>query len=71
MIDLKTKVKYQIKYTNDFKKNYKKIRKQGKDVEKLKFVVSKLANGLPLEEKYNNHIVYQSKFYIVHLYHLF
>ena len=35
MIDLQTKTKYQIKYTNDFKKNYKKIRKQGKDVEKL------------------------------------
>ena len=63
MIDLKTKVKYQIKYTNDFKKNYKKIRKQGKDVEKLKFVVSKLANGLPLEEKYNNHILNNSKHY--------
>lgn len=25
MIDLKTKTKYQIKYTIDFKKNYKKI----------------------------------------------
>lgn len=30
MIDLKTKTRYQIKYTSDFKKNYKKIKKQGK-----------------------------------------
>ncbi len=46
MIDIKTKVKYQIKYTSDFKRNYKKIKKQGKDVKKLKYVVNKLANGL-------------------------
>lgn len=38
------------------KKNYKKIKKQGKDVEKLKVVVSKLADGLELEEKYKNHM---------------
>lgn len=34
-INLLTKVKYQIKYTNEFKRNYKKIKKQGKDTEKL------------------------------------
>ena len=56
MIDLQTKTKYRIKYTSDFKKNYKKIKKQGKDVEKLKVVVSKLADGLELEEKYKNHM---------------
>ena len=48
-IDLTAKVKYQIRFTNDFKRNYKKIKKQGKDVNKLKYVVSKLANGLELE----------------------
>lgn len=63
MIDLKLKVKYQIRYTSDFKKNYKKIRKQGKDVEKLKYVVSMLANGLELEEKYRNHMLTDSKHY--------
>ena len=63
MIDLKTKTKYQIKYTSDFKKNYKKIKKQGKDVEKLKVVVSKLADGLELEEKYKNHMLIDSKYY--------
>lgn len=63
MIELPTKVKYQIRYTSEFKKNYKKIKKQGKDVEKLKKVVSKLANGLELEEKYKNHILADSKYY--------
>ena len=64
MINLQTKTKYQIKYTSDFKKNYKKIKKQGKDVEKLKVAVSKLANGLELEEKYKNHVLTDSKNYI-------
>lgn len=63
MIDFATKVKYQIKYTSDFKKNYKKIKKQGKDVEKLKAIVSKLANGEELEEKYKNHLLTSSKHY--------
>ena len=63
MIDLKTKTKYQIKYTSDFKKNYKKIKKQGKDVEKLKYVVNELANGIELEEKYKNHMLTDSKHY--------
>ena len=63
MIDLPTKVKYQIRYTNDFKKNYKKIKRQGKNIQKLKVVISKLANGLKLEEKYKNHILTNSKRY--------
>ena len=63
MIDLQTKTKYQIKYTSDFKKNYKKIKKQGKDIQKLKIVVSELANGLELEEKYKNHMLTDSKHY--------
>ena len=63
MINLPTKVKYQLRYTSDFKKNYKKIKKQGKNVEKLKVVISKLANGLELEEKYKNHVLTDSKYY--------
>ena len=39
------------------------IKKQGKDVEKLKVVVSKLTNGLELEEKYKNHMLTDSKHY--------
>lgn len=63
MINLSTKVKYQVKYTNDFKKNYKKIKKQGKDIKKLKDVISRLANGLKLDEKYKNHMLTNSKHY--------
>ena len=63
MIELITKVKYKIKYTSDFKKNYKKIKKQGKDVEKLKYVIGRLANDLELEEKYKNHILNDNKYY--------
>ncbi len=63
MIDLHSKTKYQIKYTTEFKKNYKKIKKQGKDVEKLKVVVSRLADDDYLEEKYKNHILTDSKHY--------
>jgi len=37
--------------------------RQGKDVKKLKVVVSKLANGLELEEKYRNHMLTDSKHY--------
>ena len=63
MIDNLTKTKYWIKQTYIFKKNYKKIKKQGKDVKKLQYVVNKLANGLELEEKYQNHLLANSKFY--------
>ena len=63
MIDLYIKTKYQIKYTSDFKKNYKKIKKQGKNVEKLKTVILKLANGLELEKKYKNHMLTDNKYY--------
>ena len=62
-INFTTKVKYQIRYTSEFKKNYKKIKKQGKDVEKLKDIVIKLANGLELEEKYKNHMLNDNKYY--------
>ena len=63
MNSLQIKTKYQIRYTTDFKKNYKKIKKQGKDIDKLKIVVSKLANGEELEDKYRNHLLVNSKYY--------
>ena len=63
MIDIPTKFKYHVKYTSEFKSNYKKIKKQGKNIEKLKYVIGKLANGLELEEKYKNHILDNSKDY--------
>lgn len=63
MISFDVKLKYQIKFTSDFKKSYKKIKKQGKDIDKLKKVISKLANGEELEEKYKNHMLSSSKHY--------
>ena len=63
MIDLPTKVKYKLRYTADFKKNYKKIKKQGKDINKLFTVITKLANDEVLEQKYNNHLLTDSKKY--------
>lgn len=55
MIDLETKTKYAIRFSNNFKKDYKKIKKQGKDINKLKNIIIKLANGEELEEQYRNH----------------
>lgn len=63
MIDLNTKLKYRTRFTSDFKKNYKKIKKQGKDINKLRQVIEKLANKEKLAEKYQNHMLNDSKKY--------
>ena len=44
-----------IYYTTQFKKDYKRIKKQIKDPDKLKIVIEKLATGRKLEPKYRNH----------------
>lgn len=56
--------KYKVKYTSSFKKSLKKILKQGKDYNKLKTVITKLANKEELEEKYRNHQLSNDKDYI-------
>lgn len=48
-------MKYEVKFTNQFKKDLKLAKKQGKDSEKLFEVIEKLANGEPLAEKYRDH----------------
>lgn len=53
--------KYNVIYTNKFKKNLKKVLKQGKNLEKLDVVVEKLANREILEEKYKDHSLYDDK----------
>lgn len=63
MIDLETKTKCIVRYSSDFKKSYKKVKKQGKDLRKLKYVVTKLANKEELEIKYRNHNLNDSKKY--------
>jgi mRNA interferase YafQ len=42
-------------YTNQFKKDFKRIQKQNKDMEKLKTVIAKLASGETLSEKFKDH----------------
>lgn len=48
-------MKYEIKFTSQFKKDFKLAKKQGKNIEKLFFVVECLARGDKLEEKYRDH----------------
>ena len=48
-------MKYEIKFTNQFKKDIKLAKKQGKNLEKLYSVIETLANGEPLEEKHRDH----------------
>ena len=42
-------------YTSQFKKDYKRIRKQNKDISKLRVVIEKLASGQSLGPKYKDH----------------
>jgi len=44
-----------IHYTNQFKKDYKKIKKQNKNLLKLRVVIEKLVEGQLLEPKYRDH----------------
>lgn len=48
-------MKYEVKFTSQFKKDLKLAKKQGKDIEKLLAVVACLANGQLLEERYRDH----------------
>ena len=42
-------------YTNQFKKDYKRIKKQNKDLIKLQDVIEKLSDGERLEQKNKDH----------------
>ena len=44
-----------ILYTSQFKKDYKRIKKQNKDLSKLQTLIEKLAGGERLEAKYKDH----------------
>ena len=48
-------MKYEIIYTNQFKRDLKKAKKQNKNLDRLFEVVEKLANGEVLEAKYRDH----------------
>ena len=47
--------KYTVKPTTKFKKDYKRVRKQGRPMEEMKAVVDLLADGKPLPDKYDDH----------------
>lgn len=44
-----------VRYTNQFKKDYKLIKKRGYDIDKLKDVVRLLSQEKPLPTKYKDH----------------
>ena len=46
---------YEIRFTNQFKKDIKLAKKQGKDIEKLFSVIDVLASGKALAPKYSDH----------------
>ncbi|MBE2180943.1 MAG: type II toxin-antitoxin system YafQ family toxin [Chthoniobacterales bacterium] len=41
--------------TSQFRKDLKKLRKQGKDIDKLKAIVSRITAGQPLEARCRDH----------------
>lgn len=48
-------MKYEVKFTSQFKKDLKLAKKQGKDIEKLFDIIEMLANGKPLDPRYRDH----------------
>lgn len=56
-------MKYRVDYTIDFKKQYKKVKKQGKDLSKLHTVIEKLSNKIELDLKYKNHKLINDKIF--------
>lgn len=48
-------MKYEVKFTSQFKRDLKLARKQGKDIDKLFDVISTIAEGKKLDEKYRDH----------------
>lgn len=48
-------MKYDVQFTNQFKKDVKLAKKQGKDLDKLYAVIENLAEGKVLEAKYRDH----------------
>lgn len=48
-------IKLQVKYTNSFEKDLKLAKKQNKKLDKLFYIIEKLANLEKLEDKYHDH----------------
>ena len=54
---------YDVIYSNNFKKDLKKVIKQGKDLNKLNLIIQKLASGEELDSKYRNHKLVDEKYF--------
>ena len=63
MINFDLNTKYKIEFTSNFKRQLKKIIKQGKNIQELLEVITKLANLEDLEPKYKNHNLINNKTY--------
>jgi len=48
-------MKYEVKFTSQFKRDLKLAKRQGKDINKLFDVISMIAEGRKLDEKYRDH----------------
>ena len=55
-------MKYTIEIMSSFKKSYKKIKKQNKDLEKIHEVINLLAEGKKLDYKYKDHQLIDDKY---------
>jgi len=55
--------KYEVIITSRFKRDYKRIRRQNKDINKLIIVLEKIANGEQLDSKYKNHKLTNDRIY--------
>ena len=49
------KFKYEVNFTSAMKKDFKRIKKRGYNTAEFAYVVRKLADGEPLEEKFQDH----------------
>lgn len=45
-------MKYEVKFTTQFKKDLKLAKKQNKNLDKLFEIIDQIASGIPLEPKY-------------------
>lgn len=57
------KTNYNVVYSSKFNKNLKKVRKQGKDIEKLLDIIDLLVLRKPIDPKYRDHALNDSKRY--------
>lgn len=56
-------IKYNIKYSKNFKKQLQKVIKQGKNINKLLKIVDMLSKGELLDVKYRDHALIDNKYY--------